>query len=99
MWLIHEHSRYTSAIDKYWIFETKKEALSEFYKKIDASKEYINIDYLLECNELSCEESDLTFQELKKQYMRPDDSTCIYLIDGDYLVLTEIDKDGFGRRP
>jgi hypothetical protein len=33
MYLIHEHSSYTSAIDKYWVFNNKAEALC-FYKSL-----------------------------------------------------------------
>lgn len=100
MWLIHEHSKWSNAVDKYWIFTTFKEALSEFYILIKEYEEDIDSDWLQECYSYEIEtQHDLTIKQFKNNCMKPNGATCIHLKDGDYLVLTEIDTEGFGRRP
>lgn len=80
MWLIHEHSRYTSAIDKYWVFTKINKALSHWKSMVSGYKDSID---------------DKTFEQLMKDIGK---DTTLHLGDGDYLVFSEIDNDGFARR-
>lgn len=97
MWLIHEHCKSTSAIDKYWVFATKELALSSFHLMLDKYKNFVDLDFLQELFEEN-EVSDMTFESFKDDYLKPNDCTCINLTDGDYLVLTDF-NEGFARRP
>jgi hypothetical protein len=97
MWLIHEHSHYTSAIDKYWTFDSKEEAVSRFKELVTGYKDIIDLDHLQELHELS--ESDLTFEKFVEKAATEFSGDCvIHLLKDDYLVLAEF-KSGFARRP
>jgi hypothetical protein len=44
-YLLHEHSRYTSAIDKYWIFTDKKEAIEAYRNILEPYLEALDVDF------------------------------------------------------
>lgn len=84
MWLIHEHSQYTSAIDKYWVFTKINKALSHWKSMVSGYKDSID---------------DRTFEQLmQKNTGKEFENITIGLGDGVYLVFSEIDNDGFARR-
>jgi DNA repair exonuclease SbcCD ATPase subunit len=78
--LIHEHSKWTSAIDKYWSFVDKKDAL-KFYSKMLTdwiAAENIDCDYYKEFYD----DKDFNAQDL--QDTLPE---TIQMKDGDFLKL------------
>ena len=96
MWLIHEHSTSTSAIDKYWIFDDENKALAAFKQKINAA--FLDTDWYKELYDL--DEPNETFEEfLQLVLTEVECDSCIHCTDGDYLVLTKADNNGFARRP
>ena len=98
--MIHEHSNWTSAIDKYWLFPLKEEA-KNFYKILvrDYGINSINNDYVLEIynNDIDSDADAIPHEYLQSMIDDPPD--IIYLDDENYLVFTAIDQTGFGRRP
>lgn len=107
MWLIHEHCTSTSAIDKYWIYETKEQAIKEFREMIEKWKFDIDMNSYKELYEdyyydeiILDKEIPETLEEFFDRTLENiTDSTYIELSGQDYLVLSELDGDNFGRRP
>ena len=97
-YLIHEHSRYTSAIDKYWVFENKEDAL-ETYEEVICQLEFLDRDYYEEVHADLETSSKFDLNTVKQQLLNNEDDVCVMLTDGDYIVFSELNSDGFGRRP
>ena len=96
-YLIHEHSRYTSAIDKYWIFESKQKALIFLKQMLTRSLHDLDIDWYKEVHDSDdCEKFNI--EVVKDDLINSDDPQTFYFTEGDYLVFSNIYK-GFGRRP
>lgn len=96
-YMVHEHSYYTSAIDKYWIFDDENCAIKFYKKKVKANIEIECIDY--DYYEESFETTNK--QEINKQILE-ELPECIYLTEGDFLVFSHLNKYDcflYGRRP
>jgi hypothetical protein len=106
MWLIHIHDNDTSAIDKYWIFHNKDDAIRTFKEMVNEYKDYLDLELLQELYDLEyeSEESDqpnkISFEQFVQNSLdNIDENACVKLLKDDYLILTDIDNNGFGRRP
>lgn len=95
MWILHEHSCCTSAIDKYFLKETKLE-IQNLMKELGYSIENLDTDWYLECYD--CEGHTLSFQEYKQSILE-DPCGCIRFSGGDYIVIAEFNSDSYARRP
>jgi hypothetical protein len=104
MFLVHEHCNSTSAIDKYWLFTDAASAKSFFNSKIAGFKDFIDLDFYQELADDGSEDGEpakkCTHEGVSEQ-LQADSSMDAYvgLTEDDYLVLTSIDSEGFGRRP
>ncbi len=96
--LVHEHCHDTSAIDKYWLFSDAASARKFFNEKTEGFKDFLDLVFyqeLDECKHLrDCDE--LLSWLLENETGEHD---YVQLTEDDYLVLTKIDSEGFGRRP
>ena len=102
-YMIHEHDRCTSAIDKYFLFDDYDCAMSEYTKKIHAYKDFINYEWFNEViNSDSETQIDYTNEQLFLELLK-DIPYFVPLDRNDYLVFVEFtSKDEntmFGRRP
>jgi len=80
---------YTSVIDKYWIFDDQKGAI-KFFR--DMAKNYLKSMNLDDSEKKQILKS---LRKLKTAYHNE-----IFNIDHfNYIVLTEFDNNGYGRRP
>ena len=99
MYMIHEHSKYTSAIDKYWLFEDKDIGYLEYKEMISAySVNSLNKELYEECYDMSDDVDIMTFEQYLVNCVINQDN-ILYLEDYDYNIFVEFDKSGFGRRP
>ena len=95
LFMIHEHSRYTSARDKYWIFRDRVLAWAKYLQMVKQGVEFLDLDFYRECYEMV--DGSTTFEEyIHSVVMEPHE--CIEFQDGDYLVFAEV-HNGFARRP
>lgn len=104
MWLIHEHCTLTSAIDKYWICNSKEEAIKEFKEMLEGYKDDIDLELYRELyndnNDNNDNDTEISLEDFVKNILESiNGSICIDLFDENYMVLTEIDGDNYGRRP
>ena len=96
-YLIHEHSRYTSAVDKYWIFTSKKDALLFWRKMAEGYMDLLDIDFYKEIWEYEYDdEIPFNIDVVKKEILNNEDPAYVHSTEECYLVFTEI-HDGFGR--
>lgn len=97
MWLFHEHCSFTSAVDKYWIFE-EREQLKKF---VNIFTQSLNLDLLDQeyYQEIYSElEENISFEQfLSKQITNLSEIKQLYMTNDNYIVITEI-INGFGRR-
>lgn len=91
-YIFHEHNNSTSAIDKYWIFQSKKEALRFYREMIEAYLNFIDYEYYQE------EDEDFDLKSFKVSLLENENDITIYLIEDDYLVFSKVDSGGFARR-
>ena len=97
MYLVHEHSHYTSAIDKYWVFEDKDTART-FYKELVSGYglDSLNNDYTLELyNDIDPDATIIPEDYLLDMLQDPPDN--IDIEQDVYLCFTKI-VNGHGRR-
>lgn len=97
--LVHEHSSYTSAIDKYWLFVDAESAKTFFNELVKGYKDSLDLNHyreldgyedITDCNDalrrICAAEAELT-------------NRYVCLTDDNYLVLSSIDSSGYARRP
>jgi hypothetical protein len=103
MFMVHEHSKYTRAIDKYWLFAERKDAWTffctmaqEYHKSMKCECGYVN----------SSHDNDSENCPLNWRANLNDDQEdqCLDMRDGNYLIYTKFyfdkqDKCLFSRRP
>jgi hypothetical protein len=102
MYLVHEHNKYTSAIDKYWLFETKEEAQIFYRKMVSDSREFIDYDYYRELFDDTTDTSDADYEQnfkifIDKEIETP--SNYVAFTDNCTLTFVEFDASNYGRRP
>lgn len=106
--IVHEHSRYTSAIDKYWLFENNESARKFFIKMVNGYKDSLDLDYYHEAYELDydicdddiCDDDNLDhppFDEYINSLLINPPST-VMLTDDCYIVMTEFNNENCARR-
>ena len=96
-YIVHEHSKYTSAIDKYWIFNNLDEGLKFLHKMVENYKDCIDYELYEEIYEDIYEEikDKENFEEKFKNYVftRIIDNN----FDEQYIVLSKDDYLKFNR--
>jgi len=101
-YLIHEHSQYTCAIDKYYVFTNKNEYIESCKKILKECSESLELDYYMELYEYN--DPDISFDEFMKYIVNNYDghNTYVCLTKGDYYVFTNMSNQNgrmYGRRP
>jgi hypothetical protein len=109
--IAHEHCTSTSAIDRYWVFGTKDEALVFFKGMIEAWAGGLDVGFYEELYGELHEKPHETNSEIKKKLTREelvasltadlaagDGDFYVQLTDDDYLVLAHVAADGSARR-
>lgn len=108
-YIIHEHSMYTSAIDKYWLFSDHNNAVKFWREMVHNSIDSLDMELYQELYlDMRCkdhEECDDTcdiiddddIKKIKDNVLLSDGGTII-LEENDYMVFASVDKNDFGRR-
>jgi len=100
MWLIHEHNSYTSAIDKYWLFDDYESANVFIKEYVKENKNFLDMDILRELyDELYEQETDKITFDAYDQDKIENPKDIVYLQEDNYLVMTQVDNNNFARRP
>jgi hypothetical protein len=101
-YLIHEHSNYTSSIDKYWHFFEKQNALVFYYQMIENWKSQINYEVYEEIYEDDferlCEDSDKFKKFILDKLLNDTHDNTVLLLKKNYLVFITLNNKGEGRR-
>ena len=94
-YIFHEHSRCTSAIDKYWVFNNKELALSFYREMVEPYLDYLDVSWYEEGYE---GDTPFDLNDIKQEILNNEDDITIFLTDDDYLVFSKL-NGGMGRRP
>ena len=96
-YIVHEHSKYTSTIDKYWVFTNLNEGLIFLHKMVENYKECIDYELYEEIYEDICEKikDEEDFEEKFKNYV----FRCIIdnNFDNQYILLSKDDYLKFSK--
>jgi hypothetical protein len=104
MYMIHEHSQYTSAMDKYWLFENKDDGW-EMYLKMISNYSVDSLDKVIyqEIYELYCDDCEFANEQAMDfdEYLDNIIINPYYVTDfedNDFIMFIEFDDNNFGRR-
>lgn len=101
MYIVHEHSKYTSQIDKYWYFDSINDGLIFLRKMVKKYKEFINYELYEEIFEEKYDElkDDKKCEEKFKNYVYNKiitsiiDDQYVSLLEGDYVNFTKVNNN------